>query len=185
MKSLKGHFLVASPHMEDPNFSQTVVLLVQHNEDGAFGVVLNRPADSTLKDLWEKVTQEPCEIEQHVHVGGPVAGPLMALHADGSLAETEQEVVPGVYFAVEREHLEKLVRQQQQPLRIFVGHSGWGGGQLEKELEQGAWLTMPASLEYVFYDELDLWKKVTHRIGESMLTSALKIKHVPLDPSVN
>ena len=54
MKSLKGHFLVASPHMEDPNFSQTVVLLVQHDEDGAFGVVLNRPAESTLKDFGKR-----------------------------------------------------------------------------------------------------------------------------------
>ena len=102
MKSLKGQIPGRVAAHGRPNFSQTVVLLVQHNEDGAFGVVLNRPADSTLKDLWEKVTQEPCEIEQHVHVGGPVAGPLMALHADRSLAEPEQEVVPGVYFAVER-----------------------------------------------------------------------------------
>ena len=131
------------------------------------------------------MTQEPCDIEQHIHVGGPVAGPIMALHADRSLAEAEQEIVPGVYFVIEREQLEKLVRQRQHPFRIFVGHSGWGGGQLENELEQGAWLTMPASLEYVFYDELELWKKVTYHIGQSMLTLTLKIKHVPLDPSAN
>ena len=78
MKSLKGHFLVASPHLEDPNFTQSVVLLVQHDEDGTFGIVLNRPAESSLKDLWEKVTEKPCETDKRVHVGGPVPGPLIA-----------------------------------------------------------------------------------------------------------
>ena len=185
MKSLKGHFLVASPHLEDPNFTQSVVLLVQHDEDGTFGIVLNRPAESSLKDLWEKVTEKPCETDKRVHVGGPVPGPLIALHTDRDLAEPEQEIVPGVYFAVDRERLEKLVSQRDVPFKIFVGHSGWGGGQLEGELEQGAWLTMPASLEYVFADEFELWKKVTQRIGQSMLASTLKIKHVPGDPTVN
>ena len=183
MKSLKGHFLVASSHLADPNFAKTVVLLVHHDDEGAFGVVLNRPADSTIQDLWEKVSEAPCSNDQPVHLGGPVAGPLMAVHADSALAE--MEIIPGVYFAAQRENLEKLLQQEEHPYRLFVGHSGWGAGQLENELKQGAWLTTPASVEYVFYTDLDLWTKVTHQVGAAMLADVLKLKDLPEDPRLN
>jgi putative transcriptional regulator len=183
MENLKGHLLVASPHLADPNFVKTVVLLIHHSEDGAFGVVLNRPADSTIQELWEQVAETPCEIERQVNVGGPVAGPLMAIHTDKRLAE--MEILPGLYFAAQRDHLEKLLGQDGLQFRLFVGHSGWGGGQLESELKEGAWLTTPASVDAVFGEDSDLWKRVSQRIGESMLGSALKIKHVPEDPTVN
>jgi putative transcriptional regulator len=183
MNSLKGSFLVASPALRDPNFVQTVVLLVHHSEDGAFGVVLNRPTESTIKDLWEKVGQSPCESQRPVHLGGPVTGPLMALHCDASLAE--MEIIPGVYFAAQRDHLEKLVQQEEHDFRFFVGHSGWGGGQLENELKEGAWLTTPATPEFVFYGDDDLWRKVKDRIGQSLLNDILRVKHLPDDPSMN
>jgi putative transcriptional regulator len=183
MESLKGSFLVASPHLRDPNFVRTVVLLVHHSEDGAFGVVLNRPTESTIKELWEKVGQSPCESDQPVHLGGPVSGPLMAVHADASLAE--MEIVPGVYFAAHRDHLEQLLQQHEHDFRFFVGHSGWGGGQLENELKEGAWLTTPATSEFVFYANDDLWRKITQHIGQEMLSKMLNLKGVPSDPSMN
>ena len=183
MRDLTGHLLVASPHLADPNFVKTVVLLIHHSEDGAFGVVLNRPADNTIKDLWEQVGETPCESDRRVNVGGPVSGPLMAVHTNKHLAE--MEILPGIYFAAQRNHLEELLLQTASPYRIFVGHSGWGGGQLESELKEGAWLTTPATIEHVFGDDSDLWRKVAQHIGESMLASVLKVKHVPADPSVN
>ncbi len=183
MKSLKGCFLVASPHLRDPNFVHTVVLLVHHSEDGAFGVVLNRPTESTIKELWEKVGESPCDSDQRVHLGGPVSGPLMAVHSDASLAE--MEIIPGVYFAAQRDHLEKLLQRSEQEFIFFVGHSGWGGGQLENELKEGAWFTAPATAEFVFQSEDDLWRRVTQQIGQSMLTDILRIKGLPRDPSVN
>ena len=183
MSFLKGHFLVASSHLADPNFKQAVVLLIHHSQEGAFGVVLNRPAENTVQELWEKVGEGPCECQQPVHVGGPVSGPLMALHGDESLAE--MEVVPGVYFAAQREHLEKLLRQTEHPLRVFVGHAGWAGGQLESEIRQGAWLNTPATAQLVFGDPSDLWRRITQQIGESFLASVLKIKHTPPDPGLN
>ena len=183
MDYLKGHLLVASPHLADPNFARTVVLLIHHSEEGAFGVVLNRPADNTIKELWEQVAETPCESDRRVNVGGPVAGPLMAVHTDRELAE--MEIVPGLYFAAQREHLEELLGQRDHRFRLFVGHSGWGGGQLENELKEGAWLTTPATVEAVFGEEAGLWKRVAQGIGLSMLTSTLKIKHVPEDPSMN
>jgi putative transcriptional regulator len=184
MNSLKGYVLVASPQLQDPNFVRTVILMLHHSEEGAFGVVLNRPAENTVKQLWEKVGEGSCDNEQLVNVGGPVSGPLMALHTDASAAE--MEVFPGLYFAAQRENLEKIVRENQHPLRIFVGHAGWGEGQLERELQQGAWLTSPANPEYVFCGpETDLWKTVAKHIGDQLVMTALKIKHVPEDPSLN
>ena len=183
MKSLQGHFLVASGHLRDPNFVGTVVLMIRHDEHGALGVVLNRPADKKLKDLWESVSETPCDSDERINLGGPVPGPLMAIHTQQALAD--DEILPGIYFAAEKDKLELLVARADERFRVFVGHAGWGGGQLEGELEQGAWLTMPATSEYVFYDDTDLWEKVTKKIGKSMLQSMLKIKEVPDDPSVN
>jgi putative transcriptional regulator len=183
MEFLKGYFLVASPHLTDPNFVRTVVLLIHHNEEAAFGVVLNRPTESTIKELWEKVGESSCELEDRVHLGGPVSGPLMAVHTDASLSE--MEIVPGVYFAAQRDHLEGLLQQEGHEFRFFVGHSGWGGGQLENELEQGAWLTTPAMPELVFCNDDDMWRKVTQCIGQSVLADILKINKMPKDPSLN
>jgi putative transcriptional regulator len=77
------------------------------------------------------------------------------------------------------------VAQAGQRFRVFVGHAGWGGGQLEGELEQGAWLTTPATADFIFYEDTDLWEKVAKDIGKSLLQSMLKINEVPDDPSVN
>ncbi len=183
MESLKGHLLVASPHLADPNFIRTVVLLIHHSEEGAFGVVLNRPADNTIKELWEQVAETPCQSDRRVNVGGPVAGPLMAVHTDKQLAE--MEILPGLYFAAQREHLETLLDEGKHDFRVFIGHSGWGGGQLESELKQGAWLTTPATVDAVFGEDNEMWKRVAQRIGESVLIDMLNIENIPPDPSVN
>jgi putative transcriptional regulator len=182
-KSLRGHFLVASPHLMDPNFARTVVLLIQHDQDGAMGVVLNRSIEKTIQQLWEEVHEGHCDNQQRLNLGGPVSGPLVAVHTDASLGELE--VLSGLFFSADRQHLERLVEQERVRLKLFVGHSGWGSGQLESELDQGAWLTVPASLDEVFQDEQELWRSVTRKIGKEMLVSMLHIKDVPDDPTVN
>ena len=183
MKSLEGHLLFASSRLRDNNFVKTVILLLQHNEQGALGVVVNRPTSKKVQELWKDVGDADCESEQPVHLGGPVAGPLMAVHTLRSLAEVE--ILPGVFFAAKKANLDKLVLQQGRPFKIFIGHAGWGPGQLESELQQGAWLTAPATAEYIFHDGKGLWEEVTQRIKDSMLQSILKIKPVPEDPSMN
>ncbi len=183
MDSLQGHFLVASSHLRDPNFVGTVVLMVRHDEDGALGVVLNRPADKSLPDLWESVSDLPCPNDQRVHLGGPVPGPLMAIHTRESLADSE--VCEGIYFCAEKDKLEALISQPQERMRVFVGHSGWAGGQLEGELREGAWLTAPATLDLVFCQDHDLWQRVTRQIGKSLIMDVVRPKHLPDDPSMN
>jgi len=183
MKSLKGHFLVASPHLADPNFFRSVVLMLQHDEGGAFGVVLNRPTNNTIADVWSLVSQLPCDSRDPVHVGGPVAGPLIALHTD--LPHSEMEVAGGVYFTADKESIIQIVTQPSGTFRLFVGYSGWAAGQLDAELEAGGWLTEPATQEEIFSDYSDLWNRVARRIGLEILAPTIKHLRVPDDPSMN
>jgi putative transcriptional regulator len=183
MDSLAGTFLIASPHLPDPNFYRSVVLIIQHNEEGAFGVILNRPTDKTASEIWELFSDEPCSYEQTIYLGGPVAGPLIALHADATLSEVE--ILPGVQLSTERSNLESLVRQDVDPLRLFVGYSGWAAGQLENELEVGGWLMSAATNSDVFSNHESIWNKVASRIGMEILSPALRKDAFPDDPSVN
>src|SRR4051812_22214559 len=97
MKSLQGQILVASPKLVDPNFFHTVVLMVQHNDEGALGLVLNRPLQTTVKEMWEQVDEgTKCGVEGALHQGGPCEGALMVVHGEETCAESE--VTGGIYF---------------------------------------------------------------------------------------
>src|SRR5205814_2997514 len=84
MKSLQGQLLIASPKLFDPNFFRSVVLLVQHTENGALGLILNHPLEMTIANAWEQVSEMPCEATGVLHQGGPCDGPLMVLHTEAS-----------------------------------------------------------------------------------------------------
>lgn len=183
MESLAGHLLVASPQLLDANFARSLVLMIQHNEEGAFGLVVNRPISKTIQELWREVGSGACNSRQPIHLGGPVPGPLMALHNKRPLAEVE--VVPGVFFAAKKPNLDKLVLTEEPSYKVFVGHSGWGAGQLENELKQGAWRTLSATAEHVFSSDDTLWETVFRDIGHSLLKSMLHVKELPPDPTVN
>jgi len=183
MKSLQGQLLIASPLLLDPNFVKTVVLLIQHSQQGALGVILNRPTSKKVKELWKEVGGAPCKTEEHVCLGGPVSGPLMAVHTNQFFAE--MEILPGVFLAAKRQHLDGLVLQQDDPLKVFFGHAGWGPGQLDNEIQAGGWLILPATTEYIFHRGDDLWERVSRQAARATLHSMLKIKHCPEDPSMN
>ncbi len=183
MASLAGHFLVASQNLMDPNFVRSVVLLVQHTDQGALGVVLNRPIGKSVQDLSREVGGGPCTNTQPVYLGGPVPGPLMAVHSQDSLGEVQ--IIPGLFFSASKQNLDALVMRPEPTLKIFIGHSGWGPGQLDAELEQGAWLTAPSTPELVFFDSSELWVSVSRLIGREMMQSMLHIKNIPDDPTVN
>jgi putative transcriptional regulator len=183
MPSLRGHFLVASPHLVDPNFFRAVVLMVQHDEEGAFGLVLNRPTGKTIRDVWKLVSDEPCECESPIFLGGPVRGPLAAVHAYPD--QSNLEVLPAVYYTVDDKSLSELLPKSEKSYRIFIGYSGWSAGQLETELEAGGWLTTPASADDVFDDPERLWQKVSRRIGREFLDATIRPRFVPDDPSMN
>lgn len=183
MRSLQGHLLIASPHMNDPNFHRAVVLLVHHSEEGTFGLVINRPTDSHIEDFWHTVSDAPCRKNETIHAGGPVAGPLMALHTAERFGEIE--VVPGLFFAAKRENIEGIVSESNIDYRLFIGHSGWGEGQLEGELAEGVWLSKPASMRDVFADESEVWQESSDAVGRTILSETLAIRRFPASPDVN
>ena len=183
MKSLAGRFLVASPYLRDPNFARTVVLMLQHEEQGALGVILNRPGDKTVDDVWQLIGSQPCHCDHPVHVGGPVPGPLIALHDQRRYGE--KEVLPKLFMSMQRDAIDQLVRRPNAKFRLFSGHSGWGAGQLDAELQAGGWLTSPAVFEEVFADYETLWKEVCGKIGRTIIAADIPPHRMPPDPGMN
>jgi putative transcriptional regulator len=183
MEFLQGQLLVASAQLSDPNFARTLVLLIEHSQEGALGVVVNRPLSKTIQELWRELGSAPCHSRQPVYVGGPVPGPLLSLHTKPALAEMEP--APGVFFAAKKQHLDELVLSEEPAYKVFVGHAGWGAGQLENELHQGAWRSLPATVEHVFSTNEMLWETIFRQIGQTVLKSMLHVKDLPPDPTVN
>jgi putative transcriptional regulator len=183
MSSLAGHFLVAAPRLPDPNFFRSVVLMVHHTDEGAVGVVLNRPSNVRLVDVWEEATGQPCKSRRPIYVGGPVEGPPMAVHRRADCSE--QEIVPGVYFTSDLDRVQQILAHEEEAYRIFSGYSGWAPRQLEGELEAGGWLTLPATDDLIFADDETMWKRIAELIGLQIMGSTLGIPHVPDDASLN
>jgi putative transcriptional regulator len=181
---LQGHLLVSAPELSDV-FERSVVLLVRHNEEGAFGLILNRVTDTQVRDVWSKVSESECLSDEPLRVGGPVEGPLMALHTDETVME--MEVVNGIYFSANRDKLEQLAVKPEEPVRYFVGYSGWSAGQLEEEIQRGSWQALPARTEHVFESDERLWERVRREIADHVLRAQLGIKqkHVPPDVTMN
>lgn len=183
MDSLQGHFLVGSPHLADPNFYHSVVLMVQHDEEGALGLILNRPTQSSVRDVWRLIGRDEIDCERPIYLGGPVAGPLMVVHSQ--LMFSQMQVAPGVHFSTEKEYVEEIVSNVDKPWLLFSGYSGWGGGQLERELQLGGWLTVEATDSDVFYEGEDLWERLIKKIGQEIIAPAIPTSRMPPDPSMN
>ena len=133
MNFLEGQLLVAASALRT-NFFHTVVLLIRHNEEGAFGLVLNRDTETELREVWKQISSDDCPSDDTVRVGGPIQGPLMALHRNRDLCDVE--ALPGVFFTASREKLEQLVRSGEPTSRFYVGYAGWAQGQLESKLSK-------------------------------------------------
>lgn len=183
MKSLQGQLLVAAPQLLDPNFLRTVVLMLQHSDEGALGLVLNRPSSTSVSEAWKQARDTECLHDNSLYIGGPCQGPLMAIHTNENLMDVD--VAPGVYCSASPEYLEQLVASEEGTIRFVIGSAGWGPGQLEEEIKTGSWLTHKASADHVFYADDDLWDLVRNAIGNATLVDTLGIKHVPKDPSLN
>jgi putative transcriptional regulator len=183
MKSLAGHFLIAGATMLDPNFAHAIVLLVQHDGDGAMGLVLNQPTELSVRKAWEQVREESCAVEGEIHRGGPCEGPLMALHTHAQASQIE--VIEGVHFCADAEQVEWLIQQNAGPMKFCVGYAGWTAGQLEQELATESWEVLQADRESVFSDDAKLWERLLRRAGLLKELPGINPKIIPDDPSVN
>lgn len=185
--SLTGRLLVALPALEDPNFERAVVFVLDHDEDGALGVVLNRASEVALDEAladWADLAATPAV----VFGGGPVEPTaVVALGHEGSgVVVGEHGVVGGGADGLGPVRLVDVSvgppRDEVDRVRIFAGYAGWGPGQLEDETEQGAWVSVPALAQDVFTDDPDgLWSRVLARQpGRLRLLASY-----PEDPALN
>lgn len=168
--SLAPALLVAMPDLVDPNFRRGVVLLVHHDGEGTVGLVLNRPAEVRAADLCE--TLEVAwrgDAEETVHWGGPVQPNTgWVVTGDDALAGVTgvTAVGEGIHFAGSLEALRQVAADPPERLRIFLGYAGWGPGQLEGELAQGAWVVAPLAPAAVFdVPADDVWMHVWRLLG--------------------
>ncbi|MCE9607315.1 MAG: YqgE/AlgH family protein [Planctomycetia bacterium] len=183
MDSLQGQLLVASPDLRDPNFFHSVVLLVRHSIDGALGLVLNRPLDVRLQQVWHQVSETPCERDDRIFLGGPCEGPLMALHEDPTLGDAEAG--SGLFFSTDREYLEQLANDLKRRVRFFAGYAGWGANQLEAELTERSWIPLAVKPAHIFEAEDELWARAMRDVSGRKVLDILGIRDVPPDLRVN
>jgi len=179
-----GHLLVATPMLLDPNFAETVVLLLDADENGALGVVLNRPSTVAVADVletWADVVAEPEVLFQ----GGPVStegalavGRLRSLD-DAPVGFREVTDDLGV---IDLDTPVELVDGSLDGMRIYAGYAGWGAGQLESEIEEGSWYVVPGQATDVFReDPAELWRDVLRRQPGELAWHSTR----PFDPELN
>jgi putative transcriptional regulator len=180
-ESLAGQLLLASPTLLDPNFRRTVVLIGVHSEEGALGVVLNRPSTVTVEEAVPQL-ESAVAGDEPVFLGGPVQPASVVLLAEFADPEPAGMLVVGrIGFPAADTDMDELA-QATTRRRVFAGFAGWGEGQLDAEVDHGDWIAHSALPEDVFTDlPEELWSAVLTRKGGSYALLA----RMPLDPSVN
>ncbi len=177
-----GVLLVAEPALLDPNFRRSVVLICDHNADGSFGLILNRPTEFHLPD----VLDEPIEMEHLLYFGGPVqTDTLHYLHPYADEVEHAVPVLNGVGWGGPFDDIVEQVQSgtlDGDAFRFFVGYAGWGEDQLADEIEEGSWVVLPASAAQVFEgDPSVLWRDLMRDLGGEYAL----LSNYPDDPQMN
>jgi putative transcriptional regulator len=180
-ESLAGQLLLASPALQDPNFMRTVVLVSLHSDEGAMGLVLNRPSAVRVSEAVPQLEQAVSDAEC-VYVGGPVQPTSVVFLVEFlDPAPAGLLVLGRIGFPAPDAAIEELIEATGRG-RVFAGYAGWGEGQLDAEIAQGDWIAHAALPEDVFTDvPEDLWSAVLTRKGGSYAL----IARMPPDPSVN
>lgn len=181
MESARGQLLIAGPTLADPNFWRTVVLVVEHTDEGALGLVLNRPSATTVADAVPQLEQL-VDPGAELLVGGPVQPSAVMVLAEfedpGDAALLAFDDIGILRTGDDGEDLAVGVRAA----RAFAGYAGWGPGQLDDELERGDWILEPARRTDAFAaNPQALWHSVLTRKGGSFAL----IARMPSDPSMN
>jgi putative transcriptional regulator len=179
----KGDILISEPFLADPNFVRTVIFLCEHNDEGSFGFILNKPAQIKLNELVEGVKER----QDGIYVGGPVQqNTLQFIHRNDGLIEGGIEVKKGIYWGGNFEQMLTIIESnliKESDIKFFVGYSGWGAGQLKNELEVNSWIiSRNVNIEQIFdTDVKSLWKEVLHKMGGKYKIVA----NFPVDPRLN
>jgi putative transcriptional regulator len=178
MESLRGQLLVASPSLLDPNFRRSVLLVTEHTPEGAAGLILNRPSEAEVQEIVPQL-EWLADPQERIYIGGPVEpNAVLVLAEFEDPAESPVPVFGDLGFVALDESEDDVTLRRK---RIFAGYAGWGGGQLESELERDDWIVEAAYPDDVFGDDGDLWRTVLRRKGGVFELVA----RMPEDPSLN
>ena len=178
----KGRLLVAAPRLIDPNFHRTVVLMLEHTEEGAVGVVLNRPSELSSQETLPGEFAAALADGELIFEGGPVEPESIILLADFLDPPDPAGLAVGTIGVVDPSTDFLTLRDRTRAIRAFGGYAGWAGGQLEEELNDEAWIDAVCLASDVFTESPEtLWSEVLDRKGGNFRLVA----RMPLDPSLN
>jgi putative transcriptional regulator len=156
-----GMFLIATRDLTGSGFSESVILIIQHDENGTMGVVINKPSDFDLTTIVPEVTDN---VDSLLYLGGPVAtnGIMLLINSADALSDAVH-VFGSIYASGSRDLLVELVEKSnlESSVRFYAGHAGWSPGQLDNEIDRGSWQVAPASEQVLFSEEpLNIWQQL-------------------------
>jgi putative transcriptional regulator len=183
MKKIRsGTILISEPYMGDPNFERTVVLVCRHDEEGSFGLVLNRKSNLKLSDVLDVFQQDG---DMELSIGGPME--YNTLHYIHQLDKL-QEAIPlsqSVFWGGDYEQLKEFLSSgliSPDEIRFFLGYSGWSPGQLQEEIENKIWIVNNTATDLLFdLNQDSLWREILKQMGGKYKVLA----NYPIDPSLN
>jgi putative transcriptional regulator len=178
----RGRLLLSEPFMGDYYFGRAVVLLAEHNDEGSFGVILNKPIAVKFNDILKNFPT----FNATVYLGGPVENDsLFYLHTIGDQLEGSTEIIKGLYWGGDIEALKEMIlikRIQPKDIRFFIGYSGWDADQLSGELKKNSWVITKASRQKLFsLNPMLMWEHLLGRMGENYRYWS----KFPIDPTMN
>ncbi len=180
---LTNQFLIAMPSLADPNFERTVTLICQHDENGALGIVINRPTQLTLDDVFQQLDLPAKNIDQPdslIFNGGPVHTERgLVLHSTQGDWDSSLQISDDLTLTTSRDILEAIA-DNKGPKRCLMalGYAGWGEGQLESEMRQNAWLSGPADENIIFQTPVeDRWTLAAQRLGIDLSLMSSQVGH--------
>lgn len=171
--SLRNHFLIAMPGINDPQFTQSITYICDHNAEGAMGVMVNRPMDIHLQDVFEQLDIDYIQANANNPVlsGGPVSTQRgFILHPSGKKWQSTLQISPEISLTASKDIISALADGTgPDNAQIALGYSGWGAGQLEAEIKENSWLTVPADSAILFNTPLEQrWQAAAKSLGIDM-----------------
>ena len=178
----KGRLLISEPFMGDYYFGRSVILLAEHNEEGSFGVILNKPVSAKFNE----VLKDFPDFDAPMYLGGPVeTDSLFYIHTLGEQLEGATEILDGLYWGGDIEVLKEMIllkKIDSKDVRFFIGYSGWGAEQLNTELKRNSWVIARSSKKRLLStDPIMMWEKFLSKMGDNYKYW----NKFPIDPTMN
>ncbi len=182
LKPETGRILISEPFLKDFYFRRSVVLLADHNDDGSFGMILNKPVKIRLSD----VTTEFPDFDPQVYIGGPVkSDSLFVMHRVGNMVPNSIKVMEGLFWGGDMDIIKQLIKQGEigeDDIRFYIGYAGWAPKQLDQELEENSWVVTNSDANKLIKTNPEkLWNVICKELGDEFAQWV----NYPLDPSQN